>query len=399
VHETTKEAINITTPDTVMIYTNDAMDELFGYKKGELIGKQVSILNAGPAQEAKEVPKPIVDAIKKKGVWEGEIHNKRKDGTEFTSLAIITALTDKNGKIINYISTQHDITERKRAEEALRSSEERLKILFDFAPDAYYLNDLKGTFVDGNKAAEKITGYKRSELMGKSFLKLKLLSPKQIPKAAKLLAQNVLGKPTGPDEFTFIRKDGSRIALEISTVPMKIKGQTLVLGIARNITERKRAEEERERLLKELDAKTTEMERFTYTISHDLRSPLVTVQGFVEMLREDFGQNEREKVESDLKFIENGTTKMEHLLNDTLQLSRIGRMVNPPEDVSFGKIVQEAQVQTAQQIKSSGVEITVAEDFPAVHVDRMRIAEMLVNLITNSMNYMGEQPSPKELYG
>ena len=86
---------------------------------------------------------------------------------------------------------------------------------------------------------------------------------------------------------------------------------------------------------------------------------------------------------------------MEKLLSDTLQLSRIGRMVNPPEDVPFGDIVQEALAQTAEQIKSSGVEISVAEDFPTVHVDRMRIAEVLVNLIVNSINYRGEQPHPK----
>lgn len=113
------------------------------------------------------------------------------------------------------------------------------------------------------------------------------------------------------------------------------------------------------------------------------------------MLRDDFGRNEREKVESDLKYIENGTAKMEHLLSDTLQLSRIGRMANPPEDVPFGKIAQEALEQTAHQIKSSRVEISVVEDFPTVHVDRMRIGEVLVNLITNSINYMGEQPSQK----
>ncbi len=146
---------------------------------------------------------------------------------------------------------------------------------------------------------------------------------------------------------------------------------------------------------KELKAKNTELERFTYTVSHDLRSPLVTVNGFVEMLREDLERNEKEKMKGDLKFIENGTAKMEHLLNDTLQLSRIGRMVNPPEDVPFGEIVHETLEQTTGQIKSSGVEITVAEDFPAVHVDRMRIVEMLVNLITNSINYMGEQPRPR----
>ena len=100
-------------------------------------------------------------------------------------------------------------------------------------------------------------------------------------------------------------------------------------------------------------------------------------------------------MENDLKFIESSATKMDHLLTDTLQLSRIGRMVNPPEDVSFGKIVHEALEQTTGQIKSSRVEISVAEDFPAVHVDRMRIEEALVNLITNSINYMGEQPHPK----
>ena len=137
-----------------------------------------------------------------------------------------------------------EITEHRRVEEALRESEERLKILFEFAPDGYYVNDLKGTFIDGNKATEEITGYKREELIGKSFLKLKLLPLNQIPRAAVLLAQNALGKPTGPDEFTLNRKDGSQVAMEIRTYPIKVKGQTLVLGIARDITERKRAERE-----------------------------------------------------------------------------------------------------------------------------------------------------------
>jgi len=164
------------------------------------------------------------------------------------------------------------------------------------------------------------------------------------------------------------------------------------LNMLEDVTEAKIALETAE---KELKAKNTELERFTYTVSHDLRSPLITVHGFVEMLRTDLERNEKEKMKGDLKYIENGTTKMEHLLNDTLQLSRVGRMVNPPEDVPFGEIVQEALEQTTEQIKSSGVEVSVAEDFPTVHVDRMRIAEVLVNLITNSINYMGEQPRPK----
>jgi len=145
-----------------------------------------------------------------------------------------------------------DVTERKRAEEELKSSEEQLRILFEFAPDAYYLNDLKGNFVDGNKAAEEITGYKRDELIGKSFLKLKLLSPGQIPKAAALLVQNALGRATGPDELTLTRKDGTQVQLGIRTFPVKIKDKTLVLGIARDITERKRMEHDLRERMKEL---------------------------------------------------------------------------------------------------------------------------------------------------
>jgi signal transduction histidine kinase len=164
---------------------------------------------------------------------------------------------------------------------------------------------------------------------------------------------------------------------------------TAVTVVSKDITGRKQMEEG-------LKAKSAELERFTYTVSHDLRSPLVTIQGFAEMLRKDLERNEVEKAEGDLKYIENAATSMDKLLADTLQLSRIGRVVNPPEDVPFGDVVEDALEQTAEQIKSSGVEITVAEDFPTVHVDRMRIAEVLVNLIVNSINYMGEeQPRPK----
>ncbi|MEA2022073.1 MAG: PAS domain S-box protein, partial [Candidatus Caldatribacteriota bacterium] len=133
----------------------------------------------------------------------------------------------------------------------LKDSEEHLKILFDYAPDAYYINDLKGNFIDGNKAAERLMGYKKEELIGKSFLKLNLLSLADIPKAAKALTKGIMGKPTGPDEFVLNRKDNSKVTVEISTYPARIKGKTLVLGIARDITERKKAEE----VLKESEEK------------------------------------------------------------------------------------------------------------------------------------------------
>ncbi len=147
-----------------------------------------------------------------------------------------------NGMITGVSVFARDVTERKKTEETLRESEERLKILFEYAPDAYYLSDLKGKFLDGNKMAERLTRYSKSELIGKSFLKLNLLPQDQIPRAAKLLIKNALGISTGPDEFILNRKDGSQVTVGITTHPVKIKDKILVLGIARDITENKLAE-------------------------------------------------------------------------------------------------------------------------------------------------------------
>ncbi len=148
----------------------------------------------------------------------------------------------ENDKLVKLKGVIIDINERKQAEDILRSSEERLKILFDYAPDAYYLYNLKGNLVDGNIACEKLLGYSKDELVGKNFLKLNLLSVKQLPRAAKLLVMNSLGKSTGPVEFILNRKDGSKVTVEIISHPVKIKGQTLALSMARDISERKRTE-------------------------------------------------------------------------------------------------------------------------------------------------------------
>jgi len=153
--------------------------------------------------------------------------------------------------------------DRKQTQGALKESEERLKILFEFAPDAYYLSDLEGTFIDGNVAAEELTGYRREELIGKSFLSLKLLPPEQISKAAALLKKNALGNPTGPDEFNLTRKDGTHVTVEIRTYPVRIKNQVLVLGIARDVTERICAEvalqKARDELEKQVKERTTSL--------------------------------------------------------------------------------------------------------------------------------------------
>jgi len=224
---------------------NEAAEKISGYSAAEVIGHDKIWQWLYPDEKYRKEIFAKANAIIEKGevLQDYETRIYSKDGKVKNISWHARNLTNLQGKIIGKVAVSRDITEKKQAEEKLQDSEEYLKILFDYAPDAYYVNELKGNFIDGNKAAEKLTGYKREELIGESFLKLKLLSLTDIPKAAKLLVKNLRGQPTGPDELVLNRKDNTKVTVEISTYPIKIKRRTLVLGIARDITERRQAEE------------------------------------------------------------------------------------------------------------------------------------------------------------
>ena len=171
-----------------------------------------------------------------------DIQWARKDGRPVTVRVSARMFHNDAGELVGTEGFVEDVTERVRAERGLRDSEERLKVLFETAPDAYYLQDLEGWLVEGNPAAERLTGYSRSELMGKNFLQLQLLPAEQLPKVHRLLARSAAGEPTGPDEFTITRRDGSSVEAEIRSYPVRIKDRHLVLVNGRDVTERKRAE-------------------------------------------------------------------------------------------------------------------------------------------------------------
>ncbi len=138
-----------------------------------------------------------------------------------------------------------DISGRKQADEVLKESEERFRVLFEHAPDPFYISDMDGTLVDGNQAAEKLIGYQKNELIGENIFETGIISDADLPKALSLYEKSRNGAQTGSDEFMLYRKDGEAVYAEVSMHPVTIRGEKFMLGSARDITERRTAEQER----------------------------------------------------------------------------------------------------------------------------------------------------------
>jgi PAS domain S-box-containing protein len=225
-----------------VVYANKKCEEVMGYKREELCSPDFDFRTLVTPESLDLINDSFTRHLKGQEVQPYDYTIISKEGMR---IEVINA-----SKLIQYegqtavLGIVTDITERKRAEQALRESEERLKILFESAPDTIYLIDSEGRFIDGNRAAFELIRFARDEVIGKSLVELDLLSAGQLSKAKANLKKVVAGKLSGPNEYILKRKDGTYISVEVRTFPVKIGGKILTLGIARDITERKRTEKE-----------------------------------------------------------------------------------------------------------------------------------------------------------
>jgi PAS domain S-box-containing protein len=281
-----------------------------------------------------------------------------------------------------------EIEERKKTEGELKNSEERLKVLFEYAPDACYLNDLKGTFVEGNRKAEEITGYQRHELIGKNFLQLQLLPASQLAKAAALLAKNAMGIPTGPDEFVLNRKEGGQISLEISTYPVRIADKKLVLGIARDVSERKRSEGEKSQLEAQL-RQAQKMEAIGLLaggIAHDFNNMLGAIVGYADMLKLKHDKSNPDVAKSATRILE-ASRNMADLTTKLLAFARRGKYEILPVDV------RDVVLDVVKLVEHTfDKRIKIAKNFKApasmVMGDRAQLQNAVLNLAVNARDAM-----------
>jgi len=378
--------------------------QVFGGSKKELLGKHFTRVGIF---SLREIPTLMTKFAKILAGKQAALNVciKNKKGQEI-SLECSSSLMKIGDKFAGILVIARDITERKKAEEALKESEERLRQLIEYAPDAIYINNLKGNFIHGNKQAEKLTGYKRDELIGKNMLKIGLLPKRYLPKAMKALTKNVLGQKTGPDEFELMRKDGTRVTVEISTFPVKRGGKIEVIGIARDITERKQMEkklEEYSEHLEELVEKRTNQLKKTQEqllkserlaaigevaamVGHDLRSPLTGIAGATYYLKTKFGPKMDKKTKEMLELIEKDIEHSNNIISSLLDYSREIRL--ELAETTPKSIIKDALtlVKAPKNIRI----LDLTENEPKIKIDLQKMKRVFVNIIKNTVDAMPE---------
>ncbi len=188
-------------------------------------------------------------------------------------------------------------------------------------------------------------------------------------------------------EHAFTENDVRLLSTIAANLAVAIENTRLQESLKRELTIQ-------EKLISELELKNAELERFTYTASHDLKSPLITIRGFLGYLEQDARIGNFERLQSDVKRISEATEKMHILLNELLQLSRVGRVINEPKLTSFGEIVQEALKRVEGQLQLRQVQVKVGSDLPEVFGDIERLIEVIQNLVDNACKFMGNQQTP-----
>jgi len=294
--ETAREAICTISPELIITYTNEAMDALFGYEKGELIGKHVSICNAGPTPI--KTSKQIMGVLQKGGWWEGEILNQRKDGTKFISHARISLLKEKDARIVSYLSTQHDITEQKQVEQKLRDSEEGYRTIFETTGTAMNITEDNGIISLVNKEWENTYGYSKGEIEGKKRY-IDLVHKSDLERVIGIFKSRTLNPDSAPRTYETQIVDKKGNVRDILATVSKIPGTRKRVVSGSDITSLKRTEKElrrsesRLRLLSQqaINAQEEERTRIARELHDELGQELTAIKIEAVSLAERLGNS------------------------------------------------------------------------------------------------------------
>lgn len=280
--------------------------------------------------------------------------------------------------------------DHRRDEEALRESEERTRKIIEAAYEAFISIDGDGVITEWNARAEAIFGWNRSEARGK--LLADTIIPQEDREAHLRGLKRFLETGDGPIlhkrmELTALHRDGHLIPVGLAIWPVRSGSTWSFSAVVEDISERKRVEEQLARRAEELAHSNAELESFTYSISHDLKEPLRTLEAFSQFLLEDYADKLDHQGRDYLVRISNGSARLKQMIEELLTLSRLGQRPEETNRVSVSRVVANVAASLQATVEGRGAAIEVEDGLPDILGDRTRVEQIFGNLITNGLKF------------
>jgi len=388
--ESTKDAILIM-DEKVFIDCNQVTETMFACPRDQIIGRTPADLS--PERQADGRLSIAVAAERVRTALSGtpqffEWILARHHGTLFNAEVSLNRFELRGRTVVQVIV--RDITARKLAEAAQHEAEQLYRTLVNTSPDGILLLDLRGRLLYSSpKALELFYGSAEADPPSQPSA-VRFVSRRHRHRAAALFAGALAGKFPPNERLSMCRDDGHEFVAELNGTLLRdgLGVPWGVLAIVRDVTDRQRQEDE-------LKSKNTELERFTYTVSHDLRSPLITIKGFAGALLSDAAAGRTARLNEDLNRILQAADKMSELLNGLLELSRIGRMVNPPTQVPMNQLVQEVLELLAGSVAQRHAKVIVQPGLPPALGDPQRLQQVIQNLVENALKFSSPGQAPE----
>jgi len=373
-------------------------ETLFSERWAEIIGYRLEELDPVSVDTWKQLTHP--DDLKASGkllekhfhrespYYECEARRRHKDGHWVWVLdrGMIAAWTD-DGKPLLMSGINQDITERKQAEEALRESETKYRRLIENTHDIIYSLTPEGVFTYVSPAWTILLGHPVTEVEGHLFTEF--VHPDDQPVCFAFLQKVLAGQRQEGVEYRIQHINGEWRWHTSNATPVKDTDGLVIgyEGISSDITERKQAQ-------LSLEQKNQELEQLAYSVSHDLKSPLITVKTYAGMLRQDLQNGDQPQINQDLNYIDKAADKIQQLLDALLQYSRIGTVDTQAQTLSADQAVEDCLAALAGILQKHDVKVSNSELNQQLHGNPLYFAQVWQNLIENSVKYSGDQPHP-----
>jgi len=304
-------------------------------------------------------------------------------------MRLLPILSEESGKAQGVITVIDDLTTPIIFEHDLRESERNLSLAQEIVHIGSWKYTLENQELFWSDELFRIYGLDPFENKASLEIAIGMIRPEDKEFAEQTFAKAIDTGSSYTIEYKIIRPNGEeRTIFGIGEVEKDGRGNVLSLfGTGQDITERKRAQEEREKLLSELEAKNRELEAFVYTVSHDLKTPLISMGGFANNFKYHYEDQLDERGLHYIARIQANVEQMENLVTDLLELSRIGRVVGELMSVPLDELVQDVLISLAEEIDHVNAKVTVSSPLPTLKVDRDRLYQALSNLIGNALKF------------